>query len=477
MPDDASNMDMQLQQQVMQSTGGGAISNVIGMIANYHAAKENQAVRDIQRMNEAMKAGFQPDPKAYTKAWKNAGVPLISGKDASAVQQHGQDGGQQSPTPPSQQGMQPAGQEDPHAQAFNVKSITDVKQRQQKETELQVDGVIRQAVTNAHLKGANQQQVLEQTQQMLDLKGKALKGDMNALGTMYRMGEIKGVDIPAQVYNGYTDAQKAQYGNLQLGYEAPAAKAQRIASSAQAQVTEGRFTNLEDATKYVTAVESGGPVPKDIADKAVLHPLSDMVKGAESMDVFAHMGYSGDQLVQMANKFSTMGMAALPAGLQSIYQENAKTAQMNAQSGRIEAGAAASRAGTDKESVEGFNRTGASGKQEHVQGTLESTMSEQEVQRSEQRVQMAKVEAVMHNTEDKEFLSGFAQTMISNRAKPGSIPKSVVDDYMDELVKRSGGVVTKEEISHWYKSNETISNYAWPGGQQPTAGSTAPGQP
>jgi hypothetical protein len=121
--------------------------------------------------------------------------------------------------------------------------------------------------------------------------------------------------------------------------------------------------------------------------------------------------------------------------------------------------------------VTGYDAKGPDGKSVHVPGELESTVLERETQ-------MKKVEAVMTTTEDKEFLAGFAQTMLSNRAKPGSVPQSVVDAYNDELVKRSGGVATKETVKTWWGlSSKDQSNYSWPTPQDTQSGSPSAGAP
>jgi hypothetical protein len=181
------------------------------------------------------------------------------------------------------------------------------------------------------------------------------------------------------------------------------------------------------------------------------------------------MGYSGSQLVGISHNFSQMGMNALPVPAQNLYVETAKNQRMEAQASVTSAGASASNAQTSRMAVTGYDAKGPDGKPVHVPGELESTVLEREVQ-------MKKVEAVMTTAEDKEFLAGFAQTMLSYRAgKP--IPQSVMDAYNDELVKRSGGTVTKEEVSHWYKSNEVKSNYSWPTPQDTQSGSPSAGAP
>lgn len=481
--DNALQLDKQAQPQVQTSGAvGGAIADIgaiTGMISNYHKAKENAATVQVQKMTAAMSAGFPVDPKAMTKAFKNAGIPLMTGPDATALVDHGSkaskgaaargdgpqaaSGGQ--PTLNRRDGGAPfvsgtdpkTGQpQDPHAAAFNLASIADVKARQKKETELSVDHIVRQAVTNHRLQGANDQQTLELTHNLLDLKAKSINGDMQAYGTLLRMGEIKGVDIPAQVFAGMNEKQKSAYIATQAGYESPQETTARVSQSAQAQLTQGRFDNLEDATAYVNAVNSGTPIPPELTAKEHAHTLSDLATSVGVLDTFAKMGYNGNSLIDIAQKYPVMGINSLPKGMQSIYLTEARNQT-------TEAGAAATNAQTGRTQTEGYNKKDPDGKPVHVQGTLEDEMSSQSIRAAEVKAQMMKVEAYMKGAENKEFLSGYAQTMLSARAKPGSIPQSVLDDWNKALVERAGGTITEEQVSTWFGlSSKKVQGVSFP---------------
>jgi hypothetical protein len=193
------------------------------------------------------------------------------------------------------------------------------------------------------------------------------------------------------------------------------------------------------------------------------------------------MGYSGDALAGAMNRFGVMGIASLPAPMQTLYQEQANTAAANAKAAQTSAGAEASRAATERQSLQGYDTT-QDGKKVHVQGSAESVMSAQAIQLKEQQVQMAKVEAVMNTQEQREIVAGYASAATTARAHPSKANQENLEFWEDKLVDNAGGVVTKEEVHHWFSPNEIRSTYSWPSGSTQAPALTdntsgAPGAP
>lgn len=328
-----------------------SLRGFIQSMVNIHASRENAATSELNKMLTAAHAGFPVDPKVVEKTAKRAGIPLMKPQDmqgllnppkqADPQQDQATPGGKAAPLDPS--GVQ----QDPHAQAYNVKAITDVKERQKVETNHAVDGIIRQAVTNHRLKGANDQQTLEYTHQLMADKSAALSGDPRALGRLAQAGEAK-IDIPTATWVSYTPKQKDQYLEMSRGAEPEAQKHQRIDAAATHLIDQGAFDSPEAAYQAATSLADGKGLTPEMQAHMKPVSLSDMTKEVKIAGDLGDLGLSGSQI------WSTARGANL-TGLTNYFPKNFTTIQQQLMSVRKqEAGTSSFAAQTQRMDVTGY---------------------------------------------------------------------------------------------------------------------------
>lgn len=341
----------------------GPAGALVNALVNIHNSRKNAAVGQLNQMLTAAHSGFPIDPKAVEKTAKRAGLPLMHPDDMKGLQESEQ---QQSPSPgPAKNelgdSMPSAKQPDPYTQAYNVKAITDVKERQKVETNHAVDGMIRTAVTNHQLQGNNEQATLKYTGQLLELKQAALNGDARSLGKLAQAGEVK-IDIPTAVWTSYDPTQKYKYLEMSRGAETEAQRNLRIQTAATHLIDQGSFDSPEAAYQAATTLADGkGLTPEE---QAHMKPVSlgDMAKEVKIVGDLGDIGFSGNQIWSMARGAGLVGMASyFPKNFTPIQQKLLAVKQQAV-------GVEAMNARTSRMSVVGF--TDAEGKK--IPGRLET---------------------------------------------------------------------------------------------------------
>jgi hypothetical protein len=423
------------------------MGQIINTMINIKQAQKNHAASQLDQQLRAAHAGFPIDPKAVEKTAKKAGLPLPT--DEGTLKGMTQPQGEQN-TPTPGHGTQPQGgkQEDPNTQAFNPSAIKDVKERQKAETGLAVDGMIRQAVTNAQLRGHNQQQILEYTGHLQQLKDQALSGDPRALGQLATAGQLK-MDVPTAVWQGYSPQQKAQYLEVQRGGETDSEKFGRVQAAATNLLSQGYATDPQTAYQAAAALADGKGLPADVAAKIRPTSLMDLTKEVDIADKFAEMGFSGDQIAGMARGAGMTGFANyLPKGMVTLQQQMMGVRQTEAKASMTSAGASAMNAQTGRIDAQGY--TDKSGKK--IPGRLETEANRVEAEKGESQARMlaaqntaARIEKAMKTDADKAFLANFTAMVDLARAGKTKIDPGLYNYMEQQLVSRTGGEVSIED--------------------------------
>lgn len=419
--------------------GQGSLTGFIQSMVNIHAQRQKSAAGDLDRQLLAAQKGFPVDPKAIEKTAKKAGIPLMHPDDMKGLLEKPAQQGQTAK--PSIDTQQP----DQYTQAYNVKAISDVKDRQKVETNHAIDGMVRQAVTNHALRGANEQQVMEYTGQLMTKKQAALNGDSRALGQLAAAGEMK-LDIPTNVWQGYSPKQKEQFLEMQRGAETESQKNGRMEAAAIHLIDVGAFNTPEAAYQAATALADGKGLTPEMRAQMRPTSMTDMTKEVGIADNLAGMGFSGDQIWNMARGANLTGISNyFPKGFTTLQQQQmaARKQQigiegMNAQTGRME--------------VTGY--TDKSGKK--VAGRLETEAARTDLQSQELDIRQTqaestakKIDMAMKTKEDKDFVAQYTALADIKRAG-GRVDDDVMKLMEKKLVEKAGGQVTVEEVNNFF---------------------------
>lgn len=428
--------------------GGG--KGILSILANYHQAQEQRGAQNLDRMLLAADKGFPVDPRAVTKAAKKAGIPLMNGEQARDMvqghqpQQQGKSGAAQPPEndgTQSQKGSQP----DP----YNVAAISDVKQRQKVETNHAVDGIIRQAVTNAKLRGSNDEQILKNTQDMLALKSQALAGDSKAYGKLLKLGEIK-PDISAQAYNSFSPDQKQKFLGTLYGAESDASKAQRTTGVATHLMSEGYFSSPADAAKAAAVIAEGGTLPPDLQQKMRPTSLGDMVKEVGIAGTLFESGFTGGMVAQYARLGNLGGLAnVLPTDFQSIQQQQIALKKGDQKIQQQDANTSSTNAATSRMSVAGIDKKNSDGTITHTKGTLEIQEDEAQARKLSAENIANRIQATAKTQSDKDFIASY-NAMVDIKRAGGAVDPGMMNYMQERLVKQTGGEVTIDQAKDFW---------------------------
>jgi hypothetical protein len=391
-----SGPDLVSEKSGTQTHIPGVAGKLIDSMINIKTNRQNAAVSELNQQLTAAHAGFPVNSDSMIKTAKRAGIDISSklpdllaqkqtnagGGAAGEIDKTERAGPQASGGSVSMSSLGPGGSaaldpkdkkqtgnvEDPHAAAYAVDKIVDVKERQKKQTELAVDGIVRQAVTNHRLRGASDQATLEYTSTLMGLKTEALSGDPRALGKLAQSGNMS-IDVPTNVFMSYTPQQKSQYLEMTRGAETDAQKASRIQGAQLHLLDSKAFTDPEAAFQAATLLADGKSLTPEIQAKMRPTSLSDMMDEVKIAHDLGDQGFTGEQVWSMARGMGLTGVSNyMPKNFQTTQQQI--MAQKNRQLGIDEksVGVQGYAAQTQRMDVTGY--TGEDGK--HVQGRLES---------------------------------------------------------------------------------------------------------
>jgi hypothetical protein len=405
-------------------------------MVNIHAQRQKSAAGDLDRQLLAAQKGFPVDPKAVEKTAKKAGLPLMKPEDMKGLLEKPADGAK--PTINTQE-------PDQYKQAYNVAAIKDVGDRQKAETSHGIDGMIRTAVQNHALRGANETQVLQYTKNLMTLKDAALNGDPRALGKLSAAGELK-IDVPTQVWQSYSPQQKNKYLEMSRGAETEAEKNGRIQAAATHLIDAGAFTSPEAAYQAAASLADGKGLTPEM--KATMRPTSvqDLTKEVGIVDNLAAIGLSGPQIWDMARGANLTGISnyfpknftPIQQKMMSIRQQEANTGSANAQ--------------TERMGVTGF--TDSSGQK--IPGRLESEGKRTAIEQQEADARKLaaentanRIQAAMKTAADKDFIATYT-AMVDIKRAGGRVDPQVMNLMQEKLVEKGGGTYTIEDVKSWY---------------------------
>jgi hypothetical protein len=424
----------------------GSFTGLIQSLANIGAARKNAAGADLDRQLLAAQKGFPVDPKAIQKSAKKAGIPLMSNEDMEGMMKQPQQGGQSQQGQPQQKQLQgPVSKNDP----YNVKAITNVNDRQKMETNHAVDGMVRQAVTNAHLRGQDEQSVLNLTHQLMQLKTRALNGDPRALGQLSAAGELK-IDIPTETWNSYNPKQKGQFLEMQRGAETEAQKNQRTQAAATHLIDAGSFTDPQSAYQAATVLADGGSMSPELQSKMRPTSLNDLVSEVGIAGKLADIGLTGNQITSTVRGANLTGIGNyFPTGFHTIQQQ--ELAQKNTELGiqKQQTGIEGANAQTSRMQVTGIDKKGPDGKITHTPGELENQASEAQARMAAAQNVASRLNNLTKTQADRDFVAQYT-ALVDLKRSGGQVDPDVISLMEKKLVEKSGGSITVDQAKDFW---------------------------
>jgi hypothetical protein len=455
---------------------GGAPNSLRGFIqsmVNIHTSRENAATSELNKMLTAAHAGFPVDPNAVTKTAKKAGIPLMKPQDMHGLLNPPPEAGQPAGGSQSQTPAAPKKNElgdtinDPHAAAYNVKAITDVKQRQKVETNHSIDGMIRQAVTNHQLQGANEQQTLEYTHSLMQKKQAALNGDPRALGQLAASGNVS-IDVPTNVWMAYNPKQREQYLEMTRGAESDASKAARVQSAATHLVDQGAFDTPEAAYQAAASLADGKGVPAELKSHMRPTSLVDLTKQVDVAGKMADIGLSGSQLWEAAQGANLTGIANyFPKNFTTIQQQMMAQKNKGLSIEQQRVGVEGENARTSRMQVTGYDKDG-----KHISGSLENQQTEYQARLLSAQNTAARIDHALTVTKNTELRDEFTALVNLSRSK-NKVDPELMNFMETRLVKAAGGSVTPTEVKSWFGFVTTPGIQINPPDDSSTQGSAA----
>jgi hypothetical protein len=351
----------------------GPLGAIVNSIANIHTARQNAAASQANQLIALTKAGWGPMLKsgALEKSLKMAGIPI-----ASAEEIHGTMSGAQDAAQAATQGAAGAGAgpEDPTGAAPGsgipkeppydaaVRSAKNPVERARAQANIFVDGLSRQAAMVARLKGQTETALNQTAYHLAELKKKATGGDEQALGQLYKLGEIKPPDIDYTTWSSMDDAQKHRFLNVHSGALSDVEQAKRVDMIYT--TVQGRFTNPADAHAAAAALAAGQPLPPAIEARMKPMTLSEQLDSVSTMAKLADAGFPSDSINQMAHDVGLGGEGVLPPGFQSLREK-----QLAMEGKRV--GIEGQQVQNQYEQLHGYDVTMPDGSTQHMPGSLQ----------------------------------------------------------------------------------------------------------
>lgn len=300
------------------------VGQMMTALVNAEMMKKQQAGESLTKQIALVQAGFPIDPNAIRKTAKAAGFPIMKPDDMAAhVQSAAQGGGpstsgtnasQKPPDPtqikPNLPGVTPptGGPRSP------VSNVGQAKTQEQMRGDA-LDQWVAHAQKIAQMKGMTEQAKLENDLTLTQLKSDALKGNNEALGKLFRMGEIP-FDIKREQWLAMNPDQQRQALNIAAGAESPAEFNQRRDRIAENLVSSGKFKDPQDAFAAADTLAKGQGIPASLQAKETPFTFKEMTEAAQFMNQLAELGVPPDQLAARAEAARTGGFsAAFPAGV------------------------------------------------------------------------------------------------------------------------------------------------------------------